>query len=68
MRRATITVDGSNVPEDGTLETVFERARATVATWRFGVELMRKNLRIANPGLSCAEIEARLQQWLEGDE
>ena len=68
MSRAQIVLDGADVSEDGLLSTVQERARATVAMWRLGVELKRKNVRIAEPNLTADEVEERVRQWLEADE
>ena len=68
MPRAQIVLDGAGVSEDGVLGTVQERARATVAMWRLGVELKRKNVRIAEPNLTADEVEQRVRQWLEADE
>jgi len=68
VSRAQIVLDGADVSEDGLLSTVQERARATVAMWRLGVELKRKNVRIAEPNLTADEVEQRVRQWLEADE
>ena len=68
MNRSRIVLDGADVAEDGVLQSVQERARATVAMWKLGVELMRKNVRIAEPKLTEAEVEERVGQWLQADD
>jgi hypothetical protein len=40
------------------------RLRLTLELFDTGVEMMRQNLRRANPGLTDAEIEGRLTTWL----
>lgn len=45
-------------------ESMRERLRLTFAMFRFGVEMMRQNLRRANPDASEEEIEALLREWL----
>ena len=68
MTRAQIVLDGADVSEDGVLDSVQDRARATVAMWRLGVELKRKNVRIAEPHLTPDQVEERVRQWLQADE